>query len=191
MGDRSDGTSLAVRLMQIAGEYELDRKREKQRLESKGMFTTDVSSSLPRSLPHLHSLAVSSLLDANADLEHVNRMQQQDLEDTNRRVAKLSADIDKLASMGSERVKDIEQQLVVTRWQLAERTQQLLSLHRALKGLQRAPTPRLAPPSENDDPSLANSLAVCASLRSTLGLDLDKALEELESASALGAALLS
>lgn len=55
MGDRSDGTSLAVRLMQIAGEYELDRKREKQRLESKGMFTTDVSSSLPRSLPHLHS----------------------------------------------------------------------------------------------------------------------------------------
>ena len=113
----------------------------------------------------------------------VNRMQQQDLEDTNRRVAKLSGDIDKLASMGSERARDVEQQLVVARWQLAERTQQLLALHRALKGLQTAPAaPRLASPSENDDPSSANSLAVCASLRSTLGLDLDVALEELENA---------
>lgn len=47
MEDRNGSTSLAVRLMQVAGEFELERKREKSRLEAR----------------------VSSLLDANADLE--------------------------------------------------------------------------------------------------------------------------
>jgi hypothetical protein len=168
--DRDGGPSLAVRLMQVAGEFELDRKREKQRLESR----------------------LQRLEDLNSDLEHANSTHQQELETQGRQVTKLSSDLDKLASLGTERVKDIEQLLVVARWQLAERTSQLLSIHKALKSLQSLPLQRNLPgsipmPSENDNPDggalvAAGSVALCASLRSSIGLDLDESLLELETA---------
>jgi tetratricopeptide (TPR) repeat protein len=157
--------------MQVAGEYELDRKREKQRLESR----------------------LQRLEEQNADLTHSNESQAMELEAQGRQVAKLNGDLEKLTSLGAERVKDVEQLLVVARWQLAERTQQLYALHKALKSLQSPPPAARklpgAAPSENDDPEggalvAAGSLALCASLKSSIGLDLDESIRELEAAAA-------
>jgi tetratricopeptide (TPR) repeat protein len=157
--------SLAVRLMQVAGEFELDRKREKQRFESR----------------------IQRLEDLNEALETTNHTQEKELEVMSKRVAKLGGDLEQLSSQGLQRVKDAELLLVETRWRLAERTQQLLSLHKALKSLQTPASRKQIPgSSENDDPeggALVAAGRLCESLRSSTGLDLEASLRELEAAS--------
>lgn len=111
--DRLDSPSLAVRLMQVAGEYEVERKRERQRLETKISTTAEENATLLRT--------VQELKETNNSL--------------NRQITKLNEDLETSASSQDNRVRLLEQALMLSRFELADRTEALLSLHEQIHQL--------------------------------------------------------
>lgn len=101
--------SLAVRLMQVAGEYELGVKKDKQRLEGR----------------------ISALAERNDQLERQTRQQAIDSEALGTKAARLSSELERLQSAHEERMRALEAELVEARFELHDRTAQLVDVLRA------------------------------------------------------------
>ena len=101
------GPSLAVRLMQVASEFEQSAKRERTRLEQRLLAAGDERAALERSQRDLR--------EQNAALT--------------RRAAKLAADLEAQGAAHEGRVRALEAALMAARFELADRTSQLLELH--------------------------------------------------------------
>lgn len=99
--------------MQVAGEFELEKKRERQRHESR----------------------IAELAGDKLALERNNR----ELKDLNiglqSQVARLKVDLEDAVSSQDQRTKSLENALMLARFEVAERTEALLSLHEQLASL--------------------------------------------------------
>jgi ankyrin repeat protein len=156
--DVEGGPSLAVRLMQVAGEYEVGVKKERQKFE----------------------MRIAGLSERNEQLERQARVQAAEADGLTKQVAKLSADMERLQGAQEERLRALELELVQARFALHDRSKQLqdvLRAHRAAPagGISDENATALAPVRQGADASLA--AAVAASLG---GSSIEGALEELE-----------
>jgi len=102
----SSHQSLSVRLMAVAGEFDLERKRERERYEQKN----------------------AQLSDENAALERT----QMDLRNENaaltKRVAKMAVDLETQQAAVDAKTRSLERSLMSARFELAERTRMLFDL---------------------------------------------------------------
>jgi len=159
--DVEGGPSLAVRLMQVAGEYEVGVKKERQKFE----------------------IRIAGLSERNEQLERQARVQAAEADGLTKQVAKLSADMERLQGAQEERLRALELELVEARFALHDRSKQLqdvLRAHRAASAgrpgaISDENATALASVRQGADASLA--AAVAASLG---GSSIEGALEELE-----------
>jgi hypothetical protein len=107
---RSDGASLAVRLMNVAGEYELERKAERARLEERAASAEARAASAER-----------LLADAQ---ESSNALQK--------RVQMLQADLESASSGAGTRLRGLQRALLASRFALADAAQGVLELEEGL-----------------------------------------------------------
>jgi hypothetical protein len=98
--DGGPGPSLAVRLMQVAGEFELERKRERQDLEGR----------------------VSRLRVLNGELEERAVVSEQRVELLNQRLSQTRLELETLSTTQDEQLEAYRRQVVGLRFLLGERT---------------------------------------------------------------------
>ena len=106
----SASPSLAVRLLQIAGEFESSQKREKEMTDER----------------------INALRARNQELEAGNSILREDLSAVNRQVARLEGELSLAGSKGEERLAYLEAELLATRFELADRTAALATLQSGL-----------------------------------------------------------
>lgn len=164
-GEPAPGPSLAVRLMQVAGEYELGVKKDKQRLEGR----------------------ISALAERNDQLERQNRQQAIDSEALGNKAARLSTELERLQSAHEERMRALEAELVEARFELHDRTAQLVDVLRAHHTAGQRASHILGdgskPSDENAGPGSAVKLfePVAAAVAATFGgATVERALADLE-----------
>jgi hypothetical protein len=125
--------SLAVRLMQVAGEYEIERKKERRAMENRLAEAQEL---------HKSTDAQLQAMKGNADA-------------LSRRVAQLGHEIEARSRQTDTAVVVLERQLVAARFLLAQRTQELQLLLSALRECATAQSRREQSPNceqENLDP---------------------------------------
>lgn len=153
--------------MQVAGEYELGVKKDKQRLEGR----------------------ISALAERNDQLERHSRQQAIDSEALGTKAARLSSELERLQSAHEERMRALEAELVEARFDLHDRTAQLVDVLRAHHTAGQRASHILADASkagsdENAGPGSAVKLfePVAAAVAASFGgASLERALADLES----------
>ena len=98
--------SLSVRLMAVAGEFDLERKRERERFEQKNAQLSDENAVLERS---------------QIDLKNENAA-------LTKRVAKMAVDLETQQAAVDAKTRSLERALMTARFELAERTRMLFDL---------------------------------------------------------------
>ncbi len=107
-GESSPNTSLAVRLMQVAGEYELERKQERNDLQAQLQSALSENADMQRETKALHAqldVAEKKLAVANSNLHNVSQNHEDALDDYRREVLRLRFELSH-TSGSLKRLKD-------------------------------------------------------------------------------------
>jgi tetratricopeptide (TPR) repeat protein len=153
--------SLATRLLQVAGEFEVTARRERAALEAR----------------------LASARDANVGLERESRVLREDLSALNKQTKRLELELADAGASEARRARALEAALLRTRFELAERTASLSSLYGRIAGcidLMRAPVgDDAAPPLELENAPPPGSLALAPARAAALIRKAGSALETL------------
>jgi ankyrin repeat protein len=133
--DHESSSSLAMRLLSVAAEYEVGVKRDRQQLESR----------------------VLQLTERNISLERQTKADGETIDSLSKAVSKLKTEATKAAIDVDDRLKNADVELMQSRFMLHERTAQLADVLRMLLKLDLTTSKPIEGDMENIDPSQLRS----------------------------------